>query len=305
MLLPELLNSNKLLLTLSGLKKDKDHAFQELKSDIFSRSTSALLHIIHINQASTECVSEFNLFEGQLNIKDSRIVYTSITLGFLLNEISPLLSTLRMIQNLLLNLVSSIEGVTLPSSINDYIKKKKKYHVSEKSARIMSDYWNSTGLQLKLYRDVDQHFGALTQRYFMQTKPVAKVLIQFPDNPEVKSVRRFAYNNNINGIEFLQKAFADITTTFDNLAELYGAKKEPHQMSISLAQLGELTPATDRTLSFSYEKSFSNAEGKVQMNISGWGTDQLPDMRLSFRKYYLDGEGLSKASKMYQADVDK
>ncbi len=305
MLLPELLNSNNLLLSLSGLKKDKDHGFEELKSDILARSTSALLHVVHINQTSTECVNEFNLFESQLNIKDSRIVYSSITLGFLLNEISPLLSTLRMLQNHLLRLVSSIEGIVLPSSINDYIKKKKKYHVSDKASQIISAYWGSAGSQLKLYRDVDQHFGALTQRYFMQTKPVKKVLLQFPDNPEVKSLKRFTYNKNIDGIEFLQNAFTDIAATYDKLAELYGAKNEPHDMSISLAQLGELTPATDRTLSFSYEKSFSKVDGKIQMNIRGWGTDQLPDMRLSFRKYHLDEENLVKAGKLYQAKIDK
>ncbi|MCW5212691.1 hypothetical protein VU04_07245 [Desulfobulbus sp. TB] len=303
MLLPELLNSNNLLLSLSGLKKD--HAFEELKSDILARTTSALLHVIHINQTSRECTNEFNLFESQLNIKDSKIVYSSMTLGFLLNEISPLLSTLRMLQNILLKLISSIEGISLPSSINDYIKKRKKFRISDEAARILLEYWESTGLQLKLYRDIDQHFGALTQRYFMRTKPVSKILIQFPDNPEVKSLKRFSYKNNINGIEFLENAFTDLAATFDKLAELYGAKSEPHNMSISFAQLGELTPPTDRTLSFSYEKSFSNVGGGVQMNISGWGADQLPDMRLSFRKYELDKEGLAKASEMYQAKIDK
>ena len=125
MLLPELLNSNNVLLFLAGLHKDKDHAFETLKIEILTRSTSALLHLIQINKTSMECVHEFSLFENQLNLKDNKIVYTSMALGFLLNEISPLLSTLRMLQNLILRLVSNFEGVSLPSSINDYMRKQK------------------------------------------------------------------------------------------------------------------------------------------------------------------------------------
>ena len=172
------------------------------------------------------------------------------------------------------------------------------------ATQILLDYWDATGKQLKDYRDVDQHFGNLTQRYFMQTSPIQKILVQFPDNPETKSLKRFSYEKNINGIEFLQKAFIDITNTLDRLAELYGATKEAHKMSVSLAQLGDLLPASDRTLSFSFEKSFSNIGGKALVNISGFGMDQLSDMRVSVRKYFLDEETLAKASKLYQGISD-
>lgn len=186
MLLPEILNSEKLFLSFATLSKKEDQKFTNLKIEILERSTTALLHLIKIRQLNTECVNEFCLFEDQLNIKDSRIVYASISLGFLLNEISPLLSTLRMLQNLLLKIISSIEGESLPSSISDYFKKSYKYTISNKAKEILASYWEITGKKLKLYRDIDQHFNSLTENYFMEILPHKQVLIQFPDNPEEK-----------------------------------------------------------------------------------------------------------------------
>ena len=68
MLLPELLNSNKLFQFFATLSKDKDQKYESIKTEILSRATSAQLHILKINQLNEECVAEFNLFEEQLNI---------------------------------------------------------------------------------------------------------------------------------------------------------------------------------------------------------------------------------------------
>ena len=301
MLLPELLNSNKLFLFFATLSKEKDQKYESIKTEVLSRSTSALLHLINIHRLNVECINEFNLFEEQLNIKDNRIVYTSITLGFLLNEISPLLSTLRLLQDLILRVISSIEGKSLPSSISDYFKKPDKYSISEDAKEILGSYWERTGKWVRLYRDVDQHFNSLTENYFMEIIPNKQILIQFPDNPEEKSVNKFKYEKNVNGIMFLQKAFEELHNTFESLAKAYGAQQGQHQLSISLNQLGDLTPAQDRTLAFNYEKNVSLVKGKMQLNISGWGMDQLPDLRLSFRKYYLDEDGIKKAKKTYHS----
>ena len=303
MLLPGLLNSNKLFLHFANLNKEKDQKFESLKTEVLSRSTSALLHLMNINQFNAECVKEFGLFENQLNVKDDRIVFTSISLGFLLNEISPLLSTLRMLQNLILKVVSSIEKQSLPSSISDYFKKPNKYPISKDAKELIEKYWKRTGENVKLYRDVDQHFNSLTENYFMAIFPNKHILILFPDNPEEKSMNKFRYEKNINGTIFLNEAFKELHTIFESLAVTYGAKPGSHQLSICMKQLGDLTPARDRALAFNFEKNISQADGKTNLNISGWGIDQLPDLRLSIRQYFLDESGLEKAMKTYSVQL--
>lgn len=298
MLLPGLLNQHKLFHHLAGLSK-KEQKFQTLKSEILARSTTSLLHLLRIGQLNTECVAEFSLFEDQLNIQDDKIVFSSVSLGFLLNEISPLMSSMRLLQNLMIKLISSYEGTSLPNSIADYVKKSGSYKIDEKAKSILEKYWNSTGEKLRSYRDLDQHFTTLADQYLIQIKPQKTILLRFPDNPEIKSSAKFTYNQNINGLEFLDACFKEIHEAFEELSKNYGAKPNDHQMSISLDQLGDLRPARDRTLAFSFEKNISVVDGKNNMNLSGWGCDQLPDLRLSFKKYFLDYWGLEKAKKTY------
>lgn len=299
MLLPGLLNQNKLFHHLAGLSKE-DPNFQTLKSEILARATTSLLHLIRIGQLNNECVAEFSLFEDQLNIQDEKIVFSSVSLGFLLNEISPQMSSLRLLQNLLLKLARSYEEVEgVPKSIADYAKKPESYGLKEEVRKILIQHWNQTGSKLRDYRDIDQHHATLTDQYFIQLKPKKTILVRFPDNPEVKSLKKFSYRKNINGLEFLDACFKEIHDTFEGVAKHYGAPPQNHQMSISMDQLGYLCPAKDRTLAFSFEKNISVKDGKNHMALSGWGIDQLPDLRLSTRKYFLDQEGIEKAKKVY------
>lgn len=299
MLLPGLLNQHNLFSHLAGLIKNNQQ-FQNLISEILTRSTSSLLHLLRIDQLRTECNAEFSLFEDQLNIKDEKIVFTSVSLGFLLNEISPLMSSLRLLQNLLVKLARTYEDVSgVPKSIADYLKNPNKYGLNNETKEILKKYWASTGKKLRDYRDIDQHYSVLTDQYFIQIKPQKTILLRFPDNPEVKSSAKFLYDLNINGLDFLKECFDELHSTYEELAKNYKAKPEQHQMNISLNQIGDLRPAKERTLAFSFEKSITNEDGINTINFSGLGCDQLPDLRLSFRKYFLDDDGIEKAKKIY------
>lgn len=299
MLLPQLLNSHGLYYYLSGLSKKKSKKFENLKSEILSRSTSAILHILRINQMGKECLFEFELFEDQLDIKDNMVVFSSVSLGFLINEVSPLMSTLRLLQNLLIHLVRTYEGKKLPNSIADYFKKPDLYQINDKSKEILEHYWSKTGKTLKLYRDLDQHYGNMTDQYFMQVKPNKTILLRFPDNPEIKSPKKLKYDKNIDGLNFLKVAFDEIHETFELLAKLYGAEPKKHQSSISMDQLGDLRPARNRLLAFSFETKVSNKDQEKTLSLSGLGISQLPDLKLSLRQHFLDKEKLMRAKKHY------
>lgn len=299
MQLPDLLNSNNLFLSLNGLERNNGQTLAHVKDEIFSRGTSALLHLIRIQKLNKVCLAEFSLYENQLtNIKDKRIVYSSESLGYLLNEISPLFGTLRLLQNLSIKLLKVIDVKTLPKSINDYFKKPDLHEVKEITRKHLSEHWKSTGELLKHYRDIDQHYKWLFGRYFLQIDP-RKIIIELPNNPETKSPTKFSYSKEINAIDFLNKAFQEIHQLIENIAVEHGGKKSFHNQGISLEQIGDLTPFSNRTLSFMYSTYIKSENGTNTMHLEGIGMDQLETGQLSVRKYFLDDENLGRAKKMY------
>ncbi len=301
MLLPDLLNRNSLFKTLNGLNSERNHVLSQTKDEVFSRGTSALLHLIRIQDLNNRCVTEFGFYENQLtNIKDERIVYSSESLGYLLNEISPLITTLRLLQDLTLKLLRNLGNKSLPKSISNYFKKPDKHKLNVDVHQTLETYWRGTGKQLKHYRDIDQHYSWLTGRYFMQIEGRKKVLIEFPDNPESKSPKKFTFSKKINAIDFLNEAFKEIHEVFEEIAKLSGAKEIEHTAGVSLSQLGELTPFANRTLSFmDFKYLTKDTNDNSVLHLEGIGMDQREDGRLSIRKYFLDEGNLEKAKKYY------
>jgi len=300
MQLPDLLNNNNLFLNLNGLIQRENESLNQVKDEIFSRGTSALLHLIRIQDLNKNCIAEFSLYENQLiNIKDTKIVYSSESLGFLLNEISPLFGTLRMLQNLSIKLLNVLGVNTLPNSINDYMKKSEKHKVEQKLHDKIRVYWESTGEILKHYRDIDQHYKWLFRRYFLQIKGIKTIIIELPDNPETKSPKKFTYSKNINAIDFLNNAFKEIHDLIENIAIEYGGVKTKHNQGLSMDQLGELTPFSNRTISFMYLKYIKPVSGKNTMHLEGIGMDQLDTGKLTIRKYFLDEKNLEQAKRLY------
>ena len=300
MQLPDILNRNNLFLFLNGLENDDKTTLNQVKDEIFSRGTSAILHLIRIQDLNKFCIQEYSLYENQLNnIKDNRIVFSSETLGYLLNEISPLFGTLRLLQNLSLKLLKTLGVNTLPKSINDYIKKPESHKVQPEIQDRIFHHWKSSGEKLKQYRDIDQHYKWLTSRYFLQVKDQKRIIIEIPDNPETKSPKNFTYKEEINAIDFLNKAFIEIHDLIENIAKQDGAESTTHQQGLLMDQLGDLTPFANRTLSFMYSKYINLENGLKSMHMEGIGMDQLETGQLSLRKYFLDKENLERAKVLY------
>ena len=70
-------------------------------SFLLSRATSAMVCIIRLEQSQLNCIKEFELFEEQLENTDEKFVFNSRSMVELQNEISPLLSTLRIMSAIL------------------------------------------------------------------------------------------------------------------------------------------------------------------------------------------------------------
>lgn len=299
--LPEMLNQHGLFLHVNGLKKG-DQRLSDLKESIFNHGTDAILRMERIRSLRMRILREFDLFADQITDAEEVIVYASSSMGALLNEVAPLFSTLRVLQNRVLALVSLWEGVSVPSSINDYCKQPEKYKVSGSVKKLISDYWERSGKHVKFYRDLEQHEfseAILTARYFMRLKPDRNVLVEIPDYQDSIKRSELAYENGINALEFLDDACFELHRLLEEIAQHYGGLQTPHTESVRLSQLGELTPWRNRTLSLLYsEKITQNADGR-KLNLSAVRIGQNDEGKVVVQKMLLEGPKLQNAASLY------
>lgn len=257
-------------------------------SFLLSRGTSAVVSILRIEQAQLNCVREFELFDDQLTHIEDRIVFNSQNLVELQNEISPLLSSLRILQDSINSLISKTLKTSLPSSIADTITKIDKYNIPIEIKDLLISYWNSGGNRIRAYRILDQHYAGLTDRVFLQLEPGKKILILFPDNPEEKSRKNFSYDQEICGISTLRIGFDDVHELIESVAEYFGYEPSPLQISTNLYQLGDLRPFRQRLLSFLFQAPIIKQEdGSLVRNISGIRTSQKDDGTIELQQLLL------------------
>lgn len=134
---------------------------------------------------------------------------------------------------------------------------------------------------------------------FLQVQPTKKVLVLFPDNPEVKTPKKFTYEKSINGIEYLHSEFVRLHAVFEEIAEELGYTSNKIENEIGMAQLGILLPSKKRTLAFWYEANQSINTTGVQVTISGLEIRQKDDGRIELQKMLLNDDKLLEAKALY------
>lgn len=227
-------------------------------SFLLNRATSAVVNIHRMEQAQNNCFREFQLFDDQLVDIEDKIVFNSHSLVELQNEISPLLSSIRILQDLTIGLIGKTLKVSLPSSINKTIKNIKKHNLPNEIENLLVQYWDTGGSKIRDYRILDQHYSGLVDHIFLQLRPSKKVLLLFPDNPKERSRKNFTYDQEICGISILRIGFDEVHELIENVAEYFGYMPTLVQTSTNLYQLGDLRPFRNRLLSFLFEAPIKN-----------------------------------------------
>jgi len=296
MYLADLLNSYGLFQRTSTWMKESDFADQIAL--LLNRATSCVVSIKRIEDAQLRCVQEYELFDDQVSDVDERIVFNSRSLVELQNEISPLLSSLRIMQDSVNALLGKKLKTSLPSSIADTIKNIDKYSIPLELKKTLLKYWETGGKNIRDYRVLDQHYVGLVDHVFLQLKPTKKILLLFPDEPTEQSRSKLSYDREVCGISVLRIGFDEIHELLEDVAEYFKYSPGKLQTVIGMKQLGDLTPFRKRTIGFLFEAPITeNVDGKMQMNISGIRFGQLEDGRLQMQKMLLTKEKLEKINK--------
>jgi len=242
MYLADLLNSRRLFQTVSGWPISR--ADDESLSDFLFRATSALIHLVRIEQLHTACIREYQGYAPQLDIRRDRIVFSSSSVFALINEIPPLLGTLRIMQNMLLPMCGKVLGLktSMPSSLNDAVSRLHKYGLSPQVQKRTLSYWTTAGKLLKDYRDLDQHNHVIIKHVLIELQPKPKMLVFLPDNPMVKNAAKFSFHAERNALEYLPAAFQQLHDYAEDLAHMVGSTPKEHNASMRMSQLDLLPP---------------------------------------------------------------
>jgi hypothetical protein len=293
MYLPSLLNSYGLFQHASSLNSESE--FADDLALLLSRATSAMVCINRMDFLQRQCFAEFDLFNDQITDFDDRIVFYSESLVELQNQISPLLSSLRMMQDSLNQLIRrKFPKLNLPRSISDSIKGIDKYELPNELKILLTNYWKAYGGRIRDLRILDQHYSSIVDNIFLQTKPDRRIVLLFPDNPEEKSNQKWTFNKEIDGISELRIGFDETHQLIEDIFQYLGYTPTEVTDSIKLTQLGELTPFRKRTLSLWVDKTFKIEGEKNSLYIKALRMGQKENGKLELQTVLLSEKKLAE-----------
>ena len=270
MYIATMLNQNNLFQHFGGwVSKPRNNEGNELQVFLF-RATQCVISLLRLEYLKGICISQYQKQEQNLNIKTEKIVFWSPTFVEFLNEFSPFLSSLRIMQNLIIPIIGKSYGLknSLPSSMNDAMKKIYTYGFDKFICDTLTEYWDSNGKDIRDYRDIDQHYHVLIKHSFMQIKPNENLLVLLPDNPKEKNIR---FDLKRNALPYFVDSFNNFHTTIEKIAFYMGFSSNPISQTVLLEQIGELTEGVKQTLALMIEDT---------IKCSGFEFGQTEDRRI-------------------------
>ncbi len=204
------------------------YELDEVHNNISYRISSVIASFEKIKILEDECIKQFTLFEKDTGIskKSKMINFKSPSLYEIFINTSYIILSIRIIQNSILNIISKEESkrgnkISLPSSMNDFTKKIDKFSLNSTIKEHINTYWNSNGRLLKDYRDIDEHHNFLVDKVYIDNFNDKNLIILLPDNPNVKSYKKYKFDKKINALEFLLKEFLEIEILLNSISKLY------------------------------------------------------------------------------------
>ena len=141
-----------------------------LTEHILFQATCTYIDLIYLKKTERECITQFKKFEDKLDLKNDRLYFHSPTIFDLLGRILPILNSIRIMQNLTVRLLKyELNEVSLPDSMNKLIKSEKYYDkLPNNIKKLVNEYWETSGKEVKQYRDTFQHQYSLVRKTYLQ-----------------------------------------------------------------------------------------------------------------------------------------
>lgn len=197
------------------------------QSIIYSIST-LMLSIESIHSLKNECIDQYKLFENKVVKKTKKTYFRSPSLDNIFIHLSTTITNLRILQNTIIQILPREKNADTTNSMSEFYKRKDKCTYLKKNTEIINiitNYWEKHGMQVKHYRDFEQHFGVMYSNAWIN-KDNFELIIILPDNPEQKSSQKLKYEKNIDAISFINEQFYAIHELLENISEILGFTTE-------------------------------------------------------------------------------
>ncbi len=183
---------------------------------------------------------------------DKKITVSAEPLFYVYAQIPTCLTLLIAMQNEILVILQKIMNINgeVPSSLNKAMKKGLcSYGFSKEIHQAVKSYWDTGGKYLRDVRDINEHHLALVDySYFKYENEPGQIVIYLPDNPEVKSQKKFTYLNEIDAYESIASGFESLNALVESILENIGINPTPFTPALSMGQMGTLEEPQNRTL---------------------------------------------------------
>ncbi len=223
---------------------------QRKVEEFLFRATSAYLHLLRMEALRDSCVRQYHQHKGELIGGNKRIVFWSPALVELINEVSPFISAVRIMQDMIVPLAAVGQKIkaSVAFSLSDAINQLGKYGFQEEIRSAITAYWSKSGVDLRAYRHLDQHYYAIVEHSLLETEPEEKILVYLPDNPEARKHSDVTFALERNALPFCRGSFTELHNLIEDIAAKLGYPAGKVNQSFRMEQLGILKESGKRTL---------------------------------------------------------
>jgi len=220
----------------------EDPATADLASEFAYRTTSVLTSIERMHHFQRQCIEEYHSYSKAM-ILDQGIIFWSQNLSYLIHELSPAITNMVLMQDLLIKLIINRAATTnVRDTFPSALKKDFANMMLEQSqVDVLKHYWVQTGSKLRAYRVLDQHYYAIIKHSYIQAGPDEKLRIILPDHPEQKNTIGVSFEDNIDAIEFCTTSFKDLENCFAKISKSFGIESAPIRQKIIMSRFQEST----------------------------------------------------------------
>jgi hypothetical protein len=213
------------------------------------RASCAVLALEQMRLHHKRCTEHFQLHRQSLTLKRPRLAFWSPHLIHLFQQITPFLSAVRFMQDMLIPMVSRRQKTkgSVPQSLNQASGKIGKF-IAPELALIIQQYWNNGGLQVRNYRVLDQHYFALCKHVFLQWDPDVRLVIMLPDDPTICSEAKVTFTLERDALPYFEEAFRSFHQCVEDLSAGLGFVPSALKQRIDLSHMGRLEEGARQTM---------------------------------------------------------
>lgn len=222
--------------------------FGRIINRILYHAHATLYHLRRMNDLRTEAIKQIDQIRPPVKYDELPIAIWSPCVSEIIFEMATALSNMRILQNDTWSFIRNLYAINnmAPAKIYDAVKQirqkenlQARYNwlelVSIDLLKELDVYWGNTGYKLRDLRILDQHYEILaTHAQLKSVNGNIQLSILIPDNPDKRSRKQFSFVENLDGLNFVERAFLELHKFVENIAATQTQVRRPLPQNVEI-----------------------------------------------------------------------